>query len=86
MNATAAEPRKASLTNSTFAEIAEVLRSHESFVVLSHVRPDGDALGSQIALGLALRKLGQESEGLERRGTAGEVFLSSRRRVGLRPA
>jgi phosphoesterase RecJ-like protein len=27
--------------------------------VLSHVRPDGDALGSQLALGLSLQKLGK---------------------------
>lgn len=50
----------ASLTNASFAEIAEVLRSHESFLVLSHVRPDGDALGAQIAMGLALRKMGKK--------------------------
>jgi bifunctional oligoribonuclease and PAP phosphatase NrnA len=55
-----AAPRPVNKTNSTFAEIAEVLRRYESFVVLSHVRPDGDALGSQIALGLALRKLGKK--------------------------
>ena len=67
MNTTTAEPTAdpaASTplhkTNSTFAEIAQVLRRHESFVVLSHVRPDGDALGSQIALGLALRQLGKK--------------------------
>ena len=36
------------------------LAQHESFVVLSHVRPDGDALGSQIAMGLSLQKLGKK--------------------------
>jgi phosphoesterase RecJ-like protein len=67
MNAITAEPAAdtaaataASLTNATFAEIAEVLRRSERFVVLSHVRPDGDALGSQIAMGLALQKLGKQ--------------------------
>lgn len=60
MNTAAAAPPKTNLTNSTFAEIAAVLREHESFVVLSHVRPDGDALGSQIAMGLALQKLGKK--------------------------
>ena len=35
----------------TFAEIATSLRAHQRFAVLSHVRPDGDALGSQIATG-----------------------------------
>jgi phosphoesterase RecJ-like protein len=60
MSSTTAAAPKASLTNSTLAEIAAVLREHESFVVLSHVRPDGDALGSQIAMGLALQKLGKK--------------------------
>ena len=54
MNATTAEAPNTSLTNSSFAEIAAALRAHESFVVLSHVRPDGEALGSQIAMGLVL--------------------------------
>ena len=60
MNTADAAPPKTNQTNSTFAEIAAVLREHESFVVLSHVRPDGDALGSQIAMGLALQKLGKK--------------------------
>jgi len=46
--------------NATFAEIADVLREHETFLVLSHVRPDGDALGSEIAIGLALRHMGKK--------------------------
>src|ERR1051325_6609933 len=60
MNATTVTAAPSALTNSTFAEIAELLRAHESFVILSHVRPDGDALGSQIAMGLALQKLGKK--------------------------
>ncbi len=62
MNATTAEvpPTQANQTNASFAEIAAALREHESFVVLSHVRPDGDALGSQIAIGLALQQLGKK--------------------------
>jgi len=60
MNFTTAEIPPANKTNATFAEIADVLRQHESFVVLSHVRPDGDALGSEIAMGLALQKMGKK--------------------------
>ena len=45
--------------NATFEEIGEVLRSHQSFILLSHVRPDGDAIGSQIALGFALMAMGK---------------------------
>ena len=47
------------MSNTTFEEIGRVLREHQQFVVLSHVRPDGDALGSQLALGLSLQKLGK---------------------------
>src|SRR5438094_2190128 len=48
------------MTASSFDEIAKVLREHEQFVVLSHVRPDGDALGSQLALALSLQQLGKD--------------------------
>ena len=43
-----------------FAEIGRALREHKRFAVLGHVRPDGDALGSQLALGLSLKHLGKE--------------------------
>lgn len=45
--------------NATFEEIAQVIRDHTSFILLSHVRPDGDAIGSQIALGHALEAMGK---------------------------
>jgi bifunctional oligoribonuclease and PAP phosphatase NrnA len=48
------------MTNSKFEEIGRVLREHECFAVLSHVRPDGDALGSQLALALSLQQLGKK--------------------------
>jgi phosphoesterase RecJ-like protein len=47
-------------SNATFSEIAAALRMHQRIAVLSHVRPDGDAFGSQLALGLALRELGKD--------------------------
>jgi phosphoesterase RecJ-like protein len=46
-------------TNTSFEEIARHLRSGANFVVLSHYRPDGDAIGSTLALGLALKSLGK---------------------------
>ncbi len=42
-----------------FQEIGRALRDHQRFAVLSHVRPDGDALGSQIALALSLQAMGK---------------------------
>jgi bifunctional oligoribonuclease and PAP phosphatase NrnA len=48
------------VSNTTFEEIGRVLGEHQHFAVMSHVRPDGDALGSQLALGLSLRRLGKD--------------------------
>ena len=45
---------------SKFEEIGRLLREHQRFAVMSHVRPDGDALGSQLALALSLQQLGKE--------------------------
>ncbi|MBW1709012.1 MAG: bifunctional oligoribonuclease/PAP phosphatase NrnA [Deltaproteobacteria bacterium] len=39
--------------------LADLLRKKNHFLLLSHVSPDGDALGSMIALGDALRSLGK---------------------------
>ena len=48
------------MTASRFSQIGKALREYQSFAVMSHVRPDGDALGSQIALALSLEQLGKE--------------------------
>jgi len=48
-----------SAARSTFTEIGRALRDHQRFAVLSHVRPDGDALGSQLALAVSLQELGK---------------------------
>lgn len=45
--------------NATFAEIGEAIDAHQTFAVVSHVRPDGDAIGSILALGHALEQLGK---------------------------
>ncbi len=43
--------------NSSLEDIADVLRTRERFVVMSHVRPDGYALGCTIAMELCLQQL-----------------------------
>jgi phosphoesterase RecJ-like protein len=40
--------------------VAEALRARQSFILTSHARPDGDAIGSQVALALALDQLGKQ--------------------------
>ena len=42
-------------------QIVETLRSRASFVLSSHARPDGDSIGSQLAMAFALRELGKEA-------------------------
>jgi phosphoesterase RecJ-like protein len=41
--------------------VADVLRSHERFVVVAHENPDGDALGSLLGATLGLRALGKDA-------------------------
>ncbi len=53
-------PSVAPSKDATFEEIAAVLREGTSFVVVSHLRPDGDALGCQLAMGLALLAAGKQ--------------------------
>jgi bifunctional oligoribonuclease and PAP phosphatase NrnA len=40
--------------------VVAALRENERFVVTSHEAPDGDALGSLLGMGLALRQLGKD--------------------------
>lgn len=42
------------------AAVVRCLKEGRTFLVILHVRPDGDSIGSSLALGLALRKLGKE--------------------------
>jgi phosphoesterase RecJ-like protein len=41
--------------------IADALRRHDRFLVVTHENPDGDALGSLLAATLALRQLGKDA-------------------------
>jgi phosphoesterase RecJ-like protein len=43
----------------TTDEVVAELRKRSAFVMVSHVKPDGDTLGAGLALGLALKKLGK---------------------------
>lgn len=42
-----------------YAEIINALNDNASFVISSHVQPDGDAIGSSLALALFLRQIGK---------------------------
>jgi phosphoesterase RecJ-like protein len=47
------------LRSSTEAEVVAELRRRPAFVMVSHVKPDGDTLGAGLALGLALKRMGK---------------------------
>lgn len=48
------------MENASFAQIREQIDQHDRFVLLSHVRPDGDAIGSQLGLAHGLIELGKQ--------------------------
>ncbi|MCU0771870.1 MAG: bifunctional oligoribonuclease/PAP phosphatase NrnA [Verrucomicrobia bacterium] len=42
-------------------KLLETIREHQTFCVVGHMRPDGDCIGSQLAMTLALRNEGKEA-------------------------
>jgi bifunctional oligoribonuclease and PAP phosphatase NrnA len=47
-------------TTNDLAAVVDALRSHDRFLATTHENPDGDALGSLLALTLGLRQLGKD--------------------------
>jgi phosphoesterase RecJ-like protein len=47
-------------------DVAEALLARQSFILTSHARPDGDAIGSQLALAFALDALGKQVRLIDR--------------------
>lgn len=73
--------------NATFQQIGEILNRHQSFVILSHQRPDGDAIGSQIALGFALEAAGKRVRLINEDGLPDNLaFLPGSDRIETPPA
>ena len=51
----------------TRLEMAQALRAHDNYIILTHRRPDGDTLGSAAGLCLGLRALGKNAWVLKNR-------------------
>src|SRR5438094_1367558 len=47
-------------TSTDLQAVAAALREHDRFLVVTHENPDGDALGSLLAMTIALRQLGKD--------------------------
>ena len=56
-----APPTETTMPSSDIDAVVEALRAGDRFVVTSHDNPDGDALGSLLAMHLALEALGKDS-------------------------
>jgi phosphoesterase RecJ-like protein len=49
------------MSNASYIQrIVDAIRARQRFVISSHSRPDGDSIGSQLAMALALRAMGKE--------------------------
>jgi bifunctional oligoribonuclease and PAP phosphatase NrnA len=46
-------------SSATIESLGEIFRQNQTFALMSHMRPDGDAIGSQLGLGLALEAMGK---------------------------
>jgi bifunctional oligoribonuclease and PAP phosphatase NrnA len=53
---------KTNTTEADLAAVTEALRSNDRFIVTTHENPDGDALGSLLAMTFALRELGKDAD------------------------
>lgn len=68
------------------AEIRSKIRASENILVVTHIRPDGDAIGSLLGLGLALRQAGKTVQMVSSDGVpASYRHLSGSQEVIQRP-
>jgi phosphoesterase RecJ-like protein len=58
LSSEAAVPAAAEITG----QLLRVLRQGERFLVCSHARPDGDAVGSMLAMGMMLEQMGKHAD------------------------
>jgi phosphoesterase RecJ-like protein len=71
--------------NASFSEIAQALNGADRIAILSHVRPDGDAIGSQLALALSLVQLGKTVVAWNEDGLLGSFRFLNRSDIIQKP-
>lgn len=59
-------------------ELVSLFEGHRSFAISSHLRPDGDAIGSMLGLGLTLESLGKTVQYLHQDGVPGNLAFLER--------
>ena len=67
-----------------WSRFANVIRSHQRFVLTSHVRPDCDALGSELGMALVLESLCKQVRIVNGQTTPPNLaFIDPRKRIGV---
>jgi phosphoesterase RecJ-like protein len=63
---------------------AAVIRAHQRYVLVSHIRPDCDALGSELGMAAVLRKLGKHVRIVNGHPTPPNLaFIDPQREIGV---
>ena len=63
---------------------AEIIRSHQRFLLVSHVRPDCDALGSELGMAGVLEALGKTVRIVNGQATPPNLaFIDPSKRIGV---
>jgi bifunctional oligoribonuclease and PAP phosphatase NrnA len=62
----------------------ELIRSHQRFLLTSHIRPDCDALGSELGMAHVLEALGKDVRIVNGQGTPPNIaFIDPEKRIGV---
>ena len=48
------------MRNNSLKEIVKALKKYDDYLLSTHISPDGDGIGSELALGFGLKKLGKK--------------------------
>jgi phosphoesterase RecJ-like protein len=73
--------------NASIESLGEIFNQHQTFALMSHMRPDGDAIGSQLGLGLALEAMGKTVFYWNEDGLPDSLaFLPGSEKISLPPA
>ena len=64
----------------------EIVRSHQRFVLTTHVRPDGDALGCELAMAATLDALGKGRAGVQCVRRSAELAVADPQRTAAQLA
>lgn len=65
-----------------WTELAKIIQDSQRFVLTSHVRPDADALGSELAMAILLRSMGKSVQVINPGATPGHLqFLDTEQEI-----